>query len=61
MNYYTKYMFFCIVKENADTKGAAHFMGMGGTIFWAVIIAVILIVPMFYTIKKGYSRKWDEE
>ncbi|QCT02312.1 hypothetical protein E6C60_1596 [Paenibacillus algicola] len=37
------------------------FMGLGGTILAAVVIAVILIVPMFYTIKKGYSRKWDEE
>lgn len=35
--------------------------GMGGTIFWAIIISVLLIYPMFYTIKKGYSRKWDEE
>ncbi|MEK3731048.1 MULTISPECIES: hypothetical protein [Paenibacillus] len=34
---------------------------MGSTIFWAVIISVAIIYPVFYAIKKGYSRKWDEE
>lgn len=36
-------------------------MGIGGTTIWAIVISVLLIIPMFYTIKKGYSRKWDEE
>lgn len=31
------------------------------TIVAAVLISVILIVPMFYTIKKGYSRKWEDD
>ncbi len=31
------------------------------TIAAAVLISVILIVPMFYTIKKGYSRKWEDD
>jgi len=36
-------------------------MGIGGTIFVAVIIAILIIYPVFWAIKKGYSRKWDEE
>ncbi|ACX64178.1 hypothetical protein SAMN04488688_112107 [Paenibacillus sp. cl141a] len=36
-------------------------MSMGATIFWAVVIAALIIYPTFWTIKKGYSRKWDEE
>lgn len=36
-------------------------MVMGVTIAAAVVIAVLLITSMFYTTKKGYSRKWDEE
>jgi hypothetical protein len=36
-------------------------MVMGITITAAVLIAVLLIVSMFYVTKKGYSRKWDEE
>jgi hypothetical protein len=36
-------------------------MVMGITIAAAVVIAVLLIASMFYTTKKGYSRKWDEE
>ncbi len=36
-------------------------MGMGTTMFWAVIISAIIIYPIFWAIKKGYSRKWDEE
>lgn len=31
------------------------------TIVAAVLVSVILIVPMFYTIKKGYSRKWEDD
>lgn len=31
------------------------------TIAAAVLIAVLLIVSMFYATKMGYSRKWDDE
>lgn len=31
------------------------------TIIASVLVTVILIVPMFYTIKKGYSRKWEDD
>ena len=33
----------------------------GLTIGAAIIISVLLIVPMFYVTKKGYSRKWEDE
>lgn len=36
-------------------------MVLGVTIVCAVIIAVLLIAAMFYTTKKGYSKKWDED
>lgn len=36
-------------------------MVMGVTIAAAVLIAILLIVSMFYVTKKGYSRKWDED
>lgn len=31
------------------------------TIAAAVLIAIVLIVSMFYATRMGYSRKWDEE
>ncbi|WMT42494.1 hypothetical protein RE628_09185 [Paenibacillus sp. D2_2] len=34
---------------------------VGLTIVAAIIISVLLIVPMFYVTKKGYSRKWEDE
>ncbi|MDQ0088351.1 hypothetical protein J2T12_001757 [Paenibacillus anaericanus] len=36
-------------------------MVLGITITAAVLITVILILLMYYTTKKGYSRKWDED
>lgn len=36
-------------------------MVLGVTIATAVLITVILILLMYYTTKKGYSRKWDED
>lgn len=31
------------------------------TIAGAVLITVVLIAAMFYTTKKGYSRKWEDD
>ncbi|WP_379318179.1 hypothetical protein [Paenibacillus puldeungensis] len=42
-------------------RSCLSFMVLGITIAAAVLIAVLLIVLMFYVTKKGYSRKWDEE
>lgn len=36
-------------------------MALGITIVASIIISVLLIVAMFYTTKKGYSRNWEEE
>ena len=36
-------------------------MGIGSTIVVAVIMSAALIYSFIYVIKKGYSRKWDEE
>lgn len=31
------------------------------TIAGAVLITVVLIIAMFYTTKKGYSRNWEDD
>ncbi|SDF05806.1 hypothetical protein SAMN04488542_10596 [Fontibacillus panacisegetis] len=36
-------------------------MLLGVTIVAAIIIAVLIIVPVFFAIKKGYSKNWDED
>lgn len=36
-------------------------MTTGLTIAAAVLISVVIIFAMFYTTKKGYSRKWEDD
>lgn len=36
-------------------------MIIGVTIAASVLITVVLTLLMYYTTKKGYSRKWDED
>lgn len=36
-------------------------MLLGVTIVASIVIAALIIVPVFYAIKKGYSKTWDED
>lgn len=45
---------------NTQSQGAIY-LESGLLIGLVVVVSALLMYSFFYTIKKGYSKKWDEE